>query len=68
MLSELVHFSINIDAGIFAHTAVYYADVAAFYSKWVRDEREAQSTSGGFSDVSPHIIDNKVSLRALGKS
>ncbi len=36
------------DSKIFAHTAVYNADVAPFYTKWMRDVREAQSASGGF--------------------
>jgi alpha-L-rhamnosidase len=54
------------DAGFFAHTSVYNADVAAFYTKWMRDVREAQSTSGGFSDVSPRIIDNSDGAPAWG--
>jgi alpha-L-rhamnosidase len=54
------------DAGIFAHTAVYNADVAAFYTKWMRDVREAQSTSGGFSDISPKLIDRGDGAPAWG--
>jgi alpha-L-rhamnosidase len=41
------------DAEIFAHTAVYNADVAAFYTNWMRSVRDEQSVSGAFSDFSP---------------
>jgi alpha-L-rhamnosidase len=54
------------DAQIFAHTAVYNADVAPFYTKWMRDVREAQSTSGGFSDVSPRLEKTKDGSPAWG--
>jgi alpha-L-rhamnosidase len=39
------------DAEVFAHTAIYNADVAPFYTKWMRDVREAQSAQGGFSGI-----------------
>lgn len=45
------------DAQIFARTATYNNDVAAFMTKWLRDVVDAQSTEGGFSDVSPRIGD-----------
>jgi alpha-L-rhamnosidase len=54
------------DAEIFAHTAVYNADVAAFYTKWMRDVREAQSTSGGFSDISPRLEEKNDGSPAWG--
>jgi alpha-L-rhamnosidase len=54
------------DAEIFAHTAVYNADVAPFYIKWMRDVREAQSTSGGFSNVSPRLEKTKDGSPAYG--
>ncbi|XP_054157560.1 alpha-L-rhamnosidase-like [Oppia nitens] len=41
------------DGEIFVHTASYNADVSAFFSKWMRDVREAQSSAGGFSNVAP---------------
>jgi alpha-L-rhamnosidase len=44
------------DAAIFVDTATYNADVAAFFTKWMRDVREAQSASGGFSDVAPRVV------------
>ena len=45
------------DAQTFAPTAVYNADLAAFYTKWMRDMREAQSNTGGFPDVAPRLWD-----------
>lgn len=45
------------DAGIFWPTACYNRDMDAFTRKWMRDVVEAQSPEGGFSDVSPRVID-----------
>jgi len=45
------------DAQIFARTATYNRDVAAFYEKWMDDVEDAQSPAGGFSDVSPRLVD-----------
>lgn len=44
------------DAQVFTHTALYNGDVASFYTKWLRDIREAQLPEGGFSFISPRII------------
>lgn len=41
------------DAQLFAPAAMYNGDVAAFYTKWMRDVREAQTVEGGFSNVAP---------------
>jgi alpha-L-rhamnosidase len=41
------------DAQIFARTATLNMDVAAFYTKWLRDVSDAQYPSGSFSEVSP---------------
>jgi alpha-L-rhamnosidase len=41
------------DAEIFATTATLEMDVATFYTKWLRDVRDAQGPTGAFSDVSP---------------
>ena len=41
------------DAQVFAPTACFNADVAAFYSKWLQDVRDAQTESGAFTDVAP---------------
>jgi alpha-L-rhamnosidase len=43
------------DAQIFARTATFNNDVAAFLTKWTQDVVDAQSAPGGFSDVSPRI-------------
>ncbi|MFQ5790355.1 MAG: family 78 glycoside hydrolase catalytic domain, partial [Acidobacteriota bacterium] len=44
------------DAQIFAPTACFNMDVAAFFTKWMQDVVDAQSAEGGFSDVSPRLI------------
>jgi alpha-L-rhamnosidase len=44
------------DAQIFARTACFNMDVAAFFTKWLQDVRDAQSAGGAFSDVSPRLI------------
>ena len=43
------------DAQVFARTATYNADVAAFFTKWLVDVDDAQNTNGAFSDVSPRV-------------
>ena len=43
------------DAQIIAPTSAYNGEVAAFYTKWMRDLRESQSKEGGFPDVSPKV-------------
>ncbi|CAN5400315.1 family 78 glycoside hydrolase catalytic domain [soil metagenome] len=45
------------DAQVFARTATSNADVAAFLTKWLDDVSDAQSDQGGFSDVSPRMVD-----------
>ncbi len=49
------------DAGVFVGTAVYNADVAAFFSKWLVDVDDGQSLQGAFSDVSPNTTPNGLS-------
>ncbi len=41
------------DAQIFARTATLNMDVAAYYTKWLRDVEDAQYANGSFSEVSP---------------
>jgi len=41
------------DAQIFARTATLNMDVAAFYSKWLRDVDDAQYPDGAFAEVAP---------------
>jgi len=43
------------DAQIFARTACYNRDVAAFFGKWLDDVADAQLPSGAFSDVAPTL-------------
>ncbi len=45
------------DAQIFVRTAAANRDVAAFFAKWMHDVTDAQSPEGGFSDVSPRLVD-----------
>ena len=45
------------DAQIFAQTAIFNRDMAAFFSKWSRDVREAQARDGRFPDFAPHPHD-----------
>ncbi|MGC4190747.1 MAG: glycoside hydrolase family 78 protein [Thermomicrobiales bacterium] len=45
------------DAQVFVGTAVGNMDVAAFYTKWMRDVVDAQSESGVFPDVAPRLVD-----------
>ena len=54
------------DAQIFARTATYNRDVAAFYEKWITDVEDAQSPTGGYSDVSPRMIDPNDGAPAWG--
>ena len=41
------------DAQVFAPTAAYITDVAAFMSKWMTDVRDAQRADGAHADVAP---------------
>ena len=41
------------DAQVFARTACYNRDVAAFFGKWLVDVADAQHPSGAFSDIAP---------------
>jgi alpha-L-rhamnosidase len=43
------------DAQVFLPTAALNADVAAFFSGWLREVRGAQSADGGFTNVAPRL-------------
>ncbi len=43
------------DAQVFARTACYNRDVAAFFGKWLDDVADAQHPSGAFSDIAPRL-------------
>lgn len=45
------------DAQLFARSSCWNMDMAAFYTKWMRDIVDAQSPAGAFSDVSPRAVD-----------
>lgn len=44
----------------FAQTATFNMDMAAFYEKWMRDMRDAQTKDGRFPDFAPHPFDAEV--------
>jgi alpha-L-rhamnosidase len=43
------------DAQIFARTACYNRDVAAFLGKWLDDVTDAQLPSGAYTDIAPRL-------------
>jgi alpha-L-rhamnosidase len=43
------------DAQVFARTACYNRDVAAFFGKWLDDVADAQLPSGAFTDIAPRL-------------
>lgn len=44
------------DAGLFAGTATYLADMSAYFTKWMQDISDAQFDDGAYSDVSPRQL------------
>ncbi len=42
------------DAQVFSQTAIYNMDMAAFFTKWASDMRDAQAGDGRFPDFAPH--------------
>jgi len=49
------------DAQVFSQSSMFNMDMAAFYTKWVKDIRDAQTSRGTFPDIAPHP--NKPELR-----
>ncbi len=49
------------DAQVFCQNSMFNMDMAAFYTKWVKDIRDAQSIRGTFPDIAPHA--NKPDIR-----
>ncbi len=43
------------DAQAFLRTATYNADIAAFFTKWLVDVDDGQSSAGSFGDISPNV-------------
>lgn len=54
------------DAQIFAPTAAYNFDIAAFMAKWLQDVRDAQLEDGMFPSVAPQMHNIKVGAPAWG--
>ncbi len=42
------------DALVFGQNSMFNMDMAAFYTKWLQDVREAQGSDGAFPDIAPH--------------
>jgi alpha-L-rhamnosidase len=42
------------DIQVFSRTALFNQDVAAFFTKWLADVRDAQTPDGRFPDFAPH--------------
>lgn len=43
------------DAQVFAQNAMYNLDMAAFYTKWIRDVSDSQLEDGRYPDIAPHV-------------
>ena len=56
------------DGQVFLRTASYNVDVAAFFTKWMQDIEDAQTTDGIFPDTAPRLREGKnfVGLDGLG--
>ena len=44
------------DVQLFVGTACYNMQAATFFSKWLQDMRDAQSSDGAFPDVTPRLV------------
>ena len=42
------------DALVFGQNSMFNMNMAAFYTKWMQDVREAQGSDGAFPDIAPH--------------
>ena len=42
------------DIQVFAQTGIFNMDMAAFFTKWIRDVRDDQADDGRFPDFAPH--------------
>lgn len=43
------------DAQVFSHTSIFNLNMAAFYTKWIRDMRDSQTDAGFFPDFTPQV-------------
>ena len=46
------------DAQVFSQTAIYNSDMAAFFTKWAQDIRDAQNEDGRYPDIAPETAVN----------
>lgn len=42
------------DAQVFSQTSIFNLEMAPFYTKWIRDIRDAQASDGKYPDFAPH--------------
>jgi alpha-L-rhamnosidase len=56
------------DAQVFAQAACFNSDMAAFYTKFLQDVRDAQSENGRFPDFAPNPLGKKRAIGAPGWS
>ncbi len=54
------------DAQVFLPTACYNADVAAFFSRWMRDVVSSRLPGGAFPDVAPRLVFERVGAPGWG--
>jgi alpha-L-rhamnosidase len=54
------------DAQIFAPTACFNADLAAFFSRWLLDVVDGQDEDGAFPDVAPLVVVDREGAPAWG--
>lgn len=48
------------DAQVYSQTAIFSMDMAAFFTKWMQDVRDAQTRDGRFPDFAPHPYEPEV--------
>jgi alpha-L-rhamnosidase len=53
------------DIQAFSQTSIFNMDMAAFFSKWVRDIRDDQASDGRYPDFAPHPGDPNVSFSGV---
>ena len=51
------------DAQVFGQSAIFNTDMAAFFTKWMQDIRDAQAKDGSFPDIAPHAYDPDVRFK-----
>ena len=52
------------DAQVYSQTACFQRDMAAFFTKWLRDVRDDQAADGRFPDFAPHPYDSNARFSA----